>query len=394
MSYKLLLGVTGSIAIYKSLYLLRLLQDEGFEIDVILTPSATKFIQPLTFEGLLRKKVFIDFLDSYPAGSDHVDLASTHDLMVIAPATAKTISSLATARPDNFLVATALGFPPERVIIVPAMEEGFWNHPATQKNINSLKGYGYHIMEPVEGRLASGKTGKGRMPEPHDILEFIFEVLTPKSKKPYTAIITTGPTREHIDPVRFISNASSGKTGVLLARELAFRGNEVILVAGPNVPSFSHRLVRRIDVISAEEMFNAVKEHWHKADVFIGAAAVSDYMPIEKYGSKIKKDKDLLTLTLKRTPDILKWVGENKGENQVVVGFALETDLSPQEAYKKLLRKNVDIGVYNRIGNDFVPFGSDYNSIVLMTRKDFKFFENVSKEDLAKILADAIENIY
>ncbi len=393
MISRILLGVTGSIAAYKSLFLLRILQDRGFDLNVILTPVATKFVTPLSFEALLRKRVFVEFLEEYPAGSDHVDLASSHDLMVIAPATAKTISSLAIGRPDNFLLATALALQPHKVVIVPAMEDGFWNHPAIQENVNRLREYGYHIMGPVVGRLASGKVGSGRMPEPEEIVEFIFDVLTPKTKNPYRVIITAGATREFIDPVRFISNPASGKTGVLIARELAFRGNKVILVAGPEVPSIKHRLIERIDVISAQEMFEAVKGHWHNADVFIGSAAVSDYTPVEKKKSKIKKADDSLVLELKRTPDILKWVGEHKRKDQLIVGFALETDLSPEEAYKKLISKNVDLGVYNRISNKFTPFGASHNNIVLLTKEEFKTFENVSKEELAKILADHIESL-
>ncbi|NPA35027.1 MAG: bifunctional phosphopantothenoylcysteine decarboxylase/phosphopantothenate--cysteine ligase CoaBC [Chlorobi bacterium] len=393
MIARILLGVTGSIAAYKSLLLLRLLQDKGFELNVILTPTATKFIQPLSFEALNRKKVFTNFLDDYLVGSDHVDLSSSHDLMVIAPATAKTISSLAIARPDNFLLATALAFPPHKVVVVPAMEDGFWKHPATQENINKLREYGYRIMEPGVGRLASGKVGSGRMPEPEEIVEFIIDVLTPKTTNPFTAIVTAGPTREFIDPVRFISNPSSGKTGVLIARELAFRGNKVILVAGPGVPIVKHRLIQRIDAVSAQEMFDAVRNQWHNADVFIGSAAVSDYTPVEKKRSKIKKKDDILLLELKKTPDILKWVGKNKRKGQIVVGFALETDLSPEEAYKKLIRKNVDLGVYNRISSGFNPFGASHNNIVMLTKEEFKTYENVSKEELARILADYIESL-
>ncbi len=393
MKKRILLGVTGSIAAYKSLYLLRLLQDRDFDLNVILTSSATKFVTPLSFEALLRKKVFVEFLDEYPAGNDHVDLASSHDIMVIAPATAKTISSLAIARPENFLLATALALPPHKVTIVPAMEDGFWNHPAMQENITKLREYGYHVMEPEVGRLASGKVGAGRMPDPEEVIEFIIDVLTPKTKHSFTAIVTAGPTREFIDPVRFISNSASGKTGVLVARELAFRGNKVILVAGPGVPPIKHRLIKRIDVISAQEMFEAVRESWHNSEVFIGSAAVSDYTPVEKKKSKIKKVDDSLILELKRTPDILKWVGENKRKEQIVVGFALETDLSPEEAYKKLLRKNVDLGVYNQLSEEFNPFGSSNNNVVMLTRKEFKTYKNVSKEELARILADYIESL-
>src|SRR5690606_8155123 len=345
---KILLGVTGSIAAYKSLILLRLLIKSGAEVKVVMTPAATDFVTALSFSTLSKNKVYQHLFEE-ETWANHVLLGRWADVMLVSPASANTISKMAHGSCDNLLLAVYLSASCP-VLIAPAMDEDMWKHPSNQNNITTLKEFGNTIIPPNVGELASGLYGEGRLAEPEEIMEFIEKMVSKKKKElnGKKALVTAGPTYESLDPVRFIGNHSSGKMGIALAEELHKRGAEVTLILGPSalIPVAAINTIR---VMSAGEMYDAAINDIKQYDFIIMAAAVADYTPIKKSEQKIKKSGKDLSLELVKTKDILLKAGELKTTKQVLVGFALETDNEHVNAMEKLKRKNADYIVLNSL---------------------------------------------
>ena len=363
----ILLGVSGSIAAYKAAELVRLLKKEGADVQVLMTPDATQFITPLTLATLSGREVLIEIFPKATTSewTQHIALGLWADLFVIAPATAQTIAKLAYGFSDSMLTATALAARCP-LLVCPAMDHDMFIHPATQANIARLREYGYTVMEPGYGELASGLVGMGRLPEVGEIVERIHAMLPVQAgalqKK--KVLVTAGPTREPIDPVRFLSNPSTGTMGYALAEEAARLGAEVVLVSGPTdlpVPEG----VTRISVTTAEEMFRAVQEH-QDADLVFMAAAVADYTPVTVAPEKLKKSDSELVLRLRRTPDILAWLGAHKKSGQQLIGFALETEHGVAHAKEKLRRKQLDWIVLNQANEPGAGFGRGTNKVTLI----------------------------
>lgn len=357
-------GVCGGIAAYKSAELVRLLKKLGMNVRVIQTRNATRFVGPITFEALTGLPVCQDLF----SGSDresirHIDWARSADVVVVAPSTANLIGKLAGGIADDalstFLLAAACP-----TLICPSMNSQMYLHPAVQENLETLRRFGYWIVEPEAGELACGTSGPGRLPEPSDILEEIVAALTPKDLTGRRVLISAGPTREHVDPVRFISNPSTGKMGFSLARAARHRGADVTLVSGPTSLELP-RHVRSIPVVSAIEMADAVFEEASSADIVIMTAAVSDYRPVRQQEQKIKKGPSGMTLDLTRNPDILKSLGERKRPGQILVGFAAETEHLKTHATQKLLEKRLDLIVGNIVGQADSGFASETNRVSL-----------------------------
>lgn len=387
---KIVLGITGSIAAYKSIFLLRLLVKEGAEVKVILTPAARDFVSPLTLSTLSKGAVLSELFDEQ-SWANHVMLGRWADLMLIAPASCNTISKMATGACDNLLLATYLSATCP-VWVAPAMDEDMWHHPSTKENLNKLASYGNRVLPVDQGELASGLYGDGRMAEPAQILDWVKVYFSRRlSLAGKRALVTAGPTYEALDPVRFIGNHSSGKMGIALARELADRGAEVTLVLGPSSVKFEERGMEVIRVVSAQEMYDACQQVFSEVEIAILSAAVADYTPVQKAEQKIKKDGDSLELSLKKTPDILRSLGEKKHNGQVVVGFALETENELSNARGKLERKNADMIVLNSLNDAGAGFGHDTNKITILHRDgSVKGFEMRSKDDVAKDIIDTL----
>lgn len=388
----IILGITGSIAAYKAALLARLLVKEGARVKVVMTPLAKEFITPLTLATLTRNPILVDFYN--PENGDwnsHVDLGIWADALLVAPATANTLAKMAGGIADNLLLTTYLSAKCP-VFLAPAMDLDMYRHPATQKNLTVLQSYGNTIIEPAEGELASGLKGKGRMAEPEEIVAALaayFAVSRPMSGK--RVLVTAGPTFEKIDPVRFIGNFSSGKMGFALAEELAERGAEVILVAGPVHLSVEHASIRRIDVVSAGEMFAQVMALAKDCDVVVSCAAVADFTPAMPSDSKLKRGKDPLCLELQPTRDIAGELGKRKKEGQLLVGFALETDDEEMHAIGKLKKKNLDLIVLNSLKEKGAGFGVDTNKVVLIDRNENRIsFELKPKREVAKDIVDKV----
>lgn len=371
----LLLGVTGSIAAYKAAELVRLCKKAGAEVQVLMTPDAARFIPPLTLGTLSEREVLVEIFPENEEGSwtKHVNLGLWADLFVVAPATAQTLAKLAYGFCDTMLTATALASRCP-LLVAPAMDHDMYLHPATQANLERLRSFGVEVMEPGYGELASGLVGHGRMPEPEAIVARLTEKLveidaSAERKGQLTGkrvLVTAGPTREPIDPVRLITNPSTGTMGYALAAAAHARGADVILVSGPtNLATPTG--VTRIDVTTAEDMNAAVQQHADVDFVFM-VAAVADYTPIETAPSKIKKDEGDLTLRLRRTPDILATLGKNKHNGQVLVGFAMETDDVLANAQRKLEKKNLDWIVLNNLHEQGAGFGNGTNRVTLLRR--------------------------
>ncbi|MEX0599951.1 MAG: bifunctional phosphopantothenoylcysteine decarboxylase/phosphopantothenate--cysteine ligase CoaBC [Rhodothermales bacterium] len=367
----ILLGVTGGIAAYKSVELVRLLKKAGADVQVLMTPDAGRFITPLTLGTVSERPVLTEIFVDGDEGSwtRHISLGRWADLFVIAPATAHTLAKLAHGFSDNMLTATALAARCP-LLICPAMDHDMFVHPATQKNLEVLAEFGYTVMPPAYGSLASGLVGQGRLPEPESIRDAVVDMLGDRAHGESLAgqrvLVTAGPTREHIDPVRYISNPSSGKMGFALAAAAARRGADVTLVTGPtHLPTPSG--VTRVDVESAEQMHSSVMEH-RGADVIIMAAAVADYSPIETSTQKMKKHDGDVALQLRRTPDILSELGARRSDDQILVGFAMETDDGLAHAREKLDEKNVDWIVLNTLTDEGAGFGVDTNRVTLISR--------------------------
>lgn len=385
---KILIGVTGSIAAYKIPLLIRQLIREGASVRVFMTQAATSFVTPLTLSTVSKQPVLLDLFQEN-AWTNHVELGRWADLMLLAPLSCNTLSKMASGQCDNLLLATYLSATCP-VWAAPAMDEDMWKHPTTQKNLEIIKAHGCHIIPVQYGELASGLVGEGRMAEPDDILkeikDFFFENQPLKGLK---ALVTAGPTYESIDPVRFIGNHSSGKMGIALAEELYCAGAAVKLVCGPvpNQPNVEG--IELIRVQSAEEMYQACMVQ--EFDIAVMAAAVADYQPAEKMSEKIKKTGDELTLTLKKTPDILQALGERKKDNQILVGFALETNDEKAQALKKLKEKNVDLMVLNSLRDAGAGFGGDKNKITIFYRDGSeRSFSLKPKSAVAKDIIDSI----
>lgn len=388
----IILGITGSIAAYKAALLARLLVKEGARVKVVMTPLAKEFITPLTLATLTRNPILVDFYN--PENGDwnsHVDLGIWADALLVAPATANTLAKMAGGIADNLLLTTYLSAKCP-VFLAPAMDLDMYRHPATQKNLTVLQSYGNTIIEPAEGELASGLKGKGRMAEPEEIVAALaayFAVSRPMSGK--RVLVTAGPTFERIDPVRFIGNFSSGKMGFALAEELAERGAEVILVAGPVHLSVEHASIRRIDVVSAGEMFAQVMALAEDCDVVVSCAAVADFTPAMPSDSKLKRGKDPLCLELQPTRDIAGELGKRKKEGQLLVGFALETDDEEMHAIGKLKKKNLDLIVLNSLKEKGAGFGVDTNKVILIDRNENRIsFELKPKREVAKDIVDKV----
>ncbi|MEN8811500.1 MAG: bifunctional phosphopantothenoylcysteine decarboxylase/phosphopantothenate--cysteine ligase CoaBC [Flavobacteriales bacterium] len=364
---KVVLAVTGSIAAYKSALIVRQLIKAGAEVKVVMTASSHDFITPLTLSTLSKNPVFSEFTSSKESGSwnNHVDLGLWADIMLVAPATANSLSKMASGESDNFMMAVYLSAKCP-VYIAPAMDLDMYKHPSTKENIEKLVSFGNVIIYPGSGELASGLEGEGRLAEPEDIIEFIERDI--KSKQPLFGkkiLITAGPTHEALDPVRYIGNRSTGKMGFALAQIASEMGAEVTLVAGPVSLKSSNSSVNRIDVISAKDMFEAVTNEFSNQDVVIMAAAIADYTPLNYSDSKIKKKEGDLSISLKRTTDILAHLGENK-TNQTLVGFALETNNELENAKGKMERKKLDFIILNSLNDKGAGFAGDTNKISII----------------------------
>lgn len=385
---KILIGVTASIAAYKIAHLVRILKKEEAEVKVVMTPSASDFITPLTLSVLSENKVLSSFTNADGLWNNHVDLGLWADIMVVAPASANTLSKMANGACDNLLLAVYLSARC-KVLFAPAMDLDMYQHPATKANVEKLLSYGNTLIKPGVGLLASGLTGEGRMAEPEEIVEEIIFQLSAKPLAGKRALVTSGPTYESIDPVRFVGNHSSGKMGIAVAEELARNGAQVTLVIGPSSEKVKSKNIARIDVQSAQQMFDAATAVPY--DIAVLAAAVADYTPLVKAQQKIKKGEGQLNLELQKTKDILLHLGGNKTSNQVLVGFAMETENEVENAIKKAEKKNADFIVLNSVNSQNEAFGSDLNTVSFVnTKAKFKSFEKKSKKEIA---ADIVHEI-
>ncbi|EGK00990.1 MULTISPECIES: bifunctional phosphopantothenoylcysteine decarboxylase/phosphopantothenate--cysteine ligase CoaBC [Dysgonomonas] len=386
----IVLGITGSIAAYKAASLARLLIKAGAEVQIVITPSGKEFITPVTLSALTGKPVVSEFFTANDGTwHSHVDLGQWADLMLIAPATASTLGKMANGVADNMLITTYMSMKAP-VMIAPAMDLDMFAHPATSRNLEILRSYGNIIIEPASGELASHLIGKGRMEEPEKILAAVEDFFTKQetlSKK--KILITAGPTYERIDPVRFIGNYSSGKMGFALAEECAGRGAEVTLIAGPVSLKVNHPNITRIDVESAEEMYNASVKAFPAMDAAILCAAVADFRPEEQYAEKVKRSGDILNISLVPNKDIAASLGKMKKANQLLVGFALETNDEENNALKKIVKKNLDFIVLNSLNDAGAGFKYDTNKIAILNRNgERKDFGLKSKKDVASDIID------
>jgi len=388
---RILLGVSGSIAAYKSAILTRLLVKSGAEVKVVMTKAAHDFITPLTLATLSKNPVLTQFSDTETGQwNNHVDLGLWADAMVIAPASANTLSKMASGTCDNLLLAVYLSARCP-VFFAPAMDLDMLQHPSTKRNIDTLISWGNHQINPIHGELASGLIGTGRMAEPEEIirdLELFFSSGPLTGKK---ALVTAGPTHEAIDPVRFIGNHSTGKMGFAIAEELAHKGAQVTIVTGPTQLTSHLPGVEIVPVTSAEEMYQACVSRFPKADITVLSAAVADYRPAQQAGQKIKKTNQALTLELINTRDIAAELGKLKSNGQFVVGFALETENERAHAEKKLASKNFDLIVLNSLNDPGAGFGHDTNKVTLIDASNkAKEFNLKSKKEVARDIVNTV----
>ena len=403
---KILLGITGSIAAYKSIYLVRLLVKAGAEVKVILTPSAKDFVSPLTLSTLSRNPVISDLFDEQ-SWANHVMLGRWADIMVIAPLSCNTLAKMAHGQCDNLLLAVYLSATCP-VVVAPAMDDDMWHHPATRENLSRLESFGNRVIPVETGDLASGLYGEGRMAEPENIVSYLDTNFFLTANQPGTqpgrqpgtlsgkkALVTAGPTYEPIDPVRFIGNQSTGKMGVAIAKELHDRGADVTLVIGPSSLGISANGISLVRVTTADEMYSACMEKFATADITVMAAAVADYQPVEAAKEKIKKKDKKLTIELTRTKDILKSLGEKKKKGQVLVGFALETNNEKEHTLEKMVKKNADMMVLNSLNDPGAGFGHDTNKITIFEKggQEFKFTTK-PKTAVAKDIVDTLIRLY
>ncbi len=388
---RVVLGVTGSIAAYKSAELLRLMVKAGFNVSVVMTVEAQSFISPLTLATISGEKVLLNEFSDDAYKIPHIQEARNSDIIVIAPATARIISELACGRADKLLTAMVLAAGDTPVLIAPAMNSAMWAHPATQGNVSTLLSYGYHFVGPAKGELACGGEGSGRLVDLPIIMEEIFYLLhREKALDGKRVLVTASRTIEAIDPVRYISNYSSGKMGYWLARVARRWGADVTLISGPSELSPPYG-VKFVNVESASDMKEAVLDHFDSIDILFMAAAVADFRPVHKYDHKIKKeDSGALLLRLEPTVDILGEIALRKG-NKVVVGFAAESDNLVENALQKMRKKNMDIIVANEIAGDFSAFGSDFNEVTVILKDGSSYVSGrVTKEEVAEFVIDKV----
>lgn len=388
-----MLGVTGGIAAYKIANLASALVKLHADVNVIMTQNATNFINPITFESLTGNKCIVDTFDrNFKFKVEHIALAELADVFMVAPASANVIGKIANGIADDMLTTTFMACKKKK-ILAPAMNTNMYENPIVQDNIRKLKSYGMEIIEPATGYLACGTTGSGKLPDEKILLEYILrEVAYEKDLSGKTVLVTAGPTREAIDPVRFISNHSTGKMGYAIARSASLRGARVILVSGPvsiEPPLFSEL----VPVVSAEDMYNAVMKYKDEADIIIKSAAVADYTPVTASSEKIKKQSDDMCIELRRTKDILKELGQSRRENQFICGFAMETKNLIENAVKKLESKNVDMIVANSLKTEGAGFGTDTNVVTLITKDGKTELPLMSKTDVAMKILDAANRV-
>lgn len=391
---KIVLGITGSIAAYKACYLIRGLIKLGAEVQVVITPSGKEFITPLTLSTLTGNPVVSEFFDRRDGSwHSHVQLGLWADAMIIAPASACTIGKMANGVADNMLITTYLSMKAP-VFIAPAMDLDMYAHPSTQKNLETLRSYGNHIIEPETGFLASKLEGKGRMEEPDRIIDILDTFFAEKADLNGKKImITAGPTYEKLDPVRFIGNYSSGKMGIALAEECAERGAEIELICGPINIKTTHPNIKRTDVESAYEMYKTATETFPDMDAAILCAAVADFTPSAVATNKIKREGNKLTLELKATKDIAQALGQIKSKNQVLVGFALETNDEVNHAKEKLHKKNLDFIVMNSLQEEGAGFRHDTNKVTFIDKDGETPFQLKSKREVAKDIVNKLTSI-
>lgn len=393
---KIILGITGSIAAYKACYIIRGLIKQGAEVQVVITPAGKEFITPITLSALTSKPVISEFFAQRDGTwNSHVDLGLWADAMLIAPATASTIGKMANGIADNMLITTYLSAKAP-VFVAPAMDLDMYAHASTQKNLEILRSYGNHIIEPGTGELASHLVGKGRMEEPETIIRVLNDFFSATTELQGKKImITAGPTYEKIDPVRFIGNYSSGKMGFALAEECAHRGAEVTLISGPVQLEVHHPHIHRIDVESAEEMYNASQHCFPDSDAAILCAAVADFRPEAVADKKIKREKEEeLNLHLRATQDIAAHLGSIKKEHQILAGFALETNNEQQNAEGKLERKNFDFIVLNSLNDEGAGFRHDTNKISIIDRQGRKDYPLKQKSEVAQDIIDHLSKSF
>ena len=385
----IVLGVTGSIAAFKIASLASLLKKKKADVTVIMTQNATNFINPITFESLTGNKCLVDTFDrNFQHSVEHVSLAKQTDVFLIAPASANVIAKAAHGIADDMLTTTLLACQCPK-IIAPAMNTRMYQNPIVQDNMKILQNYGMEVITPATGYLACGDTGEGKMPEPELLLEYIIKALKPKDMQGVRVLVTAGPTMEKIDPVRYISNHSTGKMGYAIARAAMMRGAEVTLVSGKTQlePPMG---VHTIDIVSAADMAEAVKGCAEKQDIIIKAAAVADYRPKYAADEKVKKKDDDLSIELERTEDILGYLGEHKQKGQFLCGFSMETEHMIENSRKKLEKKSLDLIVANNLKQSGAGFGTDTNIVTLLTKEEAIELPIMSKEEVADKLLDHI----
>ncbi|MBX2950514.1 MAG: bifunctional phosphopantothenoylcysteine decarboxylase/phosphopantothenate--cysteine ligase CoaBC [Crocinitomicaceae bacterium] len=390
LNKRILLGITGGIAAYKIAFLIRLLKKEGAEVRCIMTPASCDFISPLVVATLSENPVGIEFWNKADGSwVNHVEYGLWADVFVIAPATANSLAKMAAGSCDNLLLATYLSNK-SKTMIAPAMDLDMYAHPTTKRNLEQLQADGVKIIPAESGFLASGLQGEGRMAEPETILRHIqTEFLSSEELKGKKILVTAGPTYESIDPVRYIGNHSSGKMGYDIAEALAYKGAEVLLISGPSSLSVHHPSIRLERIVTAQQLLQAVQSNWNQMDGGIFSAAVADYRPKDIASEKIKKSEEELTLQLIKNPDVLKWAGEHKHPDQLLVGFALETNNILENGKAKLERKNLDFIVINQPETGKTGFGADTNKITLLdNHNNLTKFELKSKKQVANDIVE------
>jgi len=384
----ILLGVTGGIAAYKAAALASALVKQHASVEVVMTQNATQFVTPLTFEQLTGRRTMVDTFDrNFSHQVEHISLAERTDLVIIAPATANVCAKLAHGLADDMLTTTVLACRRPK-LISPAMNTNMYKNPVTQDNLDILRRYGWDVIEPASGRLACGTVGKGKMPEPEDLMQHILRYLAlPHDLTGKKVLVTAGPTQEALDPVRYLTNHSTGKMGYAIARMAMLRGAEVTLVSGPTSIAPPH-FVNVIPIRSAQDMFEAVAAHAEKSDFIFKAAAVADYTPADYNDNKMKKKDGELSIPLRRTQDILKYLGEHRTPGQVICGFSMETQNMLENSREKLHKKNVDMICANNLKIAGAGFGVDTNIITIITKDTVTELPLLSKEAAANTILD------
>ena len=383
-----LLGVSGGIAAYKAVALASALIKQHAAVEVVMTKNATEFVTPLTFEQLTGRRVMVDTFDrNFSHQVEHIALAERTDLVIVAPATANVCAKFAHGLADDMLTTTVLACRCPK-LIAPAMNTNMFENPVTQDNLKLLEHYGWEIIPPASGRLACGAVGKGKLPEPEVLLDYVMRFLAmPHDLEGKRVLVTAGPTQEALDPVRYLTNHSSGKMGCAIAKMAMLRGADVTLVCGPlsvTPPAF----VKTVNVVSAQDMFDAVTSLAPKSDLIFKAAAVADYTPAEYNDQKMKKSDNDLSIPLKRTQDILKYLGEHRTDGQVICGFSMETQNMIENSKRKLQSKNIDMICANNLKTEGAGFGVDTNIITVITKSEVKELPLQSKESVANAILD------